>query len=64
MDDAPLQLRIIDQLGRELYSNTFESPSVVAGRQLALPPSSREGVYILMVNQGQRQLRRKVMVKE
>jgi hypothetical protein len=64
MEEAPLQVRIIDQLGRELYSNTFESPSVVAGRQLALPPSSKEGVYILMVNQGQRQLRRKVMVKE
>ena len=64
VEEAPLQVRIVDQLGRELYNNTFESPSVIAGRQLALPPDTKEGVYILMVNQGQRQLRRKVMVKE
>lgn len=64
VEEAPLQVRIVDQLGRELYNNTFESPSVIAGKQLALPPDTKEGVYILMVNQGQRQLRRKVMVKE
>ena len=64
LEEAPLQVRIVDQLGRELYNNTFESPSVITGRQLALPPNSKAGVYILMLNQGQRQLRKKVIVNE
>jgi len=62
--DGPLQVRIIDQLGRELYNNTFESPASVAAQQLTLPGDTRGGVYVLLVNQGNRQLRRRVMVKD
>lgn len=63
-EEGPVQVRIIDGLGRELYNNTFESPALAAGQKLTLPRDSRAGVYVLMVNQGQRQLRRKVVVKE
>ena len=64
MEEVPVQVRIVDQLGRAVYDNTFESPAVVAGQQLRLPANSGGGVYILLVNQGNRQLRRKVMVTE
>jgi hypothetical protein len=62
LEDSPVEVRLVDQLGRELFTETFESPGLASGRQLALPPSAQGGVYILMVNQGQRQLRKKVMV--
>lgn len=62
MEEAPVRVRITDQMGREIFAETFDSPSIVSGRQLALPSASN-GVYILMVNQGQRQLRKKLVVK-
>lgn len=64
MTDAPLQVRIVDQLGRERYNNIFESPSIAAEETLSLPADSKGGVYILMIDQGKTQVRRKVMVQE
>jgi hypothetical protein len=63
MAESPVQVKIVDQMGRELYAQTFETPGLASGQQLALPSSAQGGVYILMVNQGQRQLRKKVVVK-
>lgn len=63
MAEAPVEVKIVDQMGRELYAQTFESPGLASGQQLALPASAQGGVYILMVNQGERQLRKKVVVK-
>ena len=62
--EAPVQVRIVDQLGRELYANTFESPAMTQKEQIGLPATSRGGVYILMVNQGIMQLRKKVVLRE
>ena len=64
MTDAPLQVRIVDQLGRERYNNIFESPTIAAAETLSLPADSKGGVYILMIDQGKTQVRRKVMVQE
>ena len=58
------QVRIVDQLGRERYNNIFESPSIAAEETLSLPADSKGGVYILMIDQGKTQVRRKVMVQE
>jgi hypothetical protein len=63
MAESPVQVKIVDQMGRELYAQTFQTPGLASGQQLALPSSAQGGVYILMVNQGQRQLRKKVVVK-
>lgn len=63
-EDAPVQIRIVDGLGRELYNNTFESPSLAAGQQFTLPKDSRAGMYVVMIHQGNRQIRRKVVVRE
>lgn len=64
LEESPVEVRIVDQLGREMYSNTFDSPSLAAGQRLSLPAASGGGIYILMINQGQRQLRKKMMLKE
>ena len=62
--EGPVQVRIVDQLGRELYNNRFESAGLASEQQISLPRSSQAGVYILMINQGKLQVRRKVMVKD
>ena len=64
VEETPVQVRIIDGLGRELYNNTFENPSLATGTQLTLPKDTRAGVYVLMINQGTLQLRKKVVVNE
>lgn len=62
--DAPVKVRIVDQLGRDLYSNTFNTSALAAGQQLAVPASGQGGIYFLMINQGQRQVRRKVVIQD
>ena len=62
--EAPLQVRIVDQLGRELYSNIFGSPAIAASQTLSLPATAKGGIYFLMINQGNTQLRKKIMVRE
>ena len=64
VEATPVQVRIIDGLGRELYNNTFENPSLATGTQFTLPKDTRAGVYVLMINQGTLQLRKKVVVNE
>lgn len=62
MGEGPVQVRIVDQLGREHYNKVFASPALAASEQLALPGNAAGGMYVLMINQGNLQLRRKVMV--
>ncbi|HET9485928.1 MAG TPA: T9SS type A sorting domain-containing protein [Chryseosolibacter sp.] len=64
MENLPVEVRIVDQLGRELYKNTFDSPSLSNGQQLTLPTPAKGGVYIVMIDQGGRQLRKKVVLKD
>lgn len=62
--ESPVEVRILDPLGRALYSNVFSSADLLRGERLALPASSRGGMYIVMITQGTRQVRRKVLVRE
>lgn len=64
MGEGPVQVRIVDQLGREHYNKVFASPALATSEQLALPTNAAGGMYVLMINQGNLQLRRKVMVEE
>ena len=64
MQEGPVQVRIVDQLGRELFAETFDSPALTQGHELELPATAQGGVYILMVNQGQKQLRKKVVLRD
>ncbi len=60
----PVVVRIVDQLGREVYGREFDHASLARGQPIALPPSVQPGIYILMISQGQRQVRKKVMLRE
>ncbi len=64
LEESPVEVRVIDQVGRELYASTFTSPFQMQEQQLVLPASMKAGVYILMVRQGKTQLRRKMVLKE
>jgi hypothetical protein len=64
VDALPVEVRMVDQVGRELYVNTFDHQAISAGQPLVLPAPAKGGIYILMVSQGQRQLRKKVVLKD
>lgn len=61
--DAPVMVKISDQLGKEVYAITFESAGLAAEQPLLLPASVQGGMYIFLINQGQRQVRKKVMLR-
>jgi hypothetical protein len=61
--NEPVQVKMIDQLGKELFAVTFENAVLAGDQQLALPPSVQGGMYVLLISQGQRQLRKKVVLK-
>lgn len=64
VEEGPVEVRIVDQMGRELYTGIFGSSALGAGQELALPASAKGGVYILLINQGSRQLRRKIVLRD
>jgi hypothetical protein len=60
--DGPVQVRLIDLLGKEQYVGTFEGPEIRNDLKLLLPYLS-DGIYVLSITQGQRQIKQKLMVK-
>jgi hypothetical protein len=62
--DLPVEVKLMDQLGREVYGAVFQSATLRDGQPLSLPPSAKAGVYVLMINQGNTQVRRRVVMKE
>ncbi|HEX8038490.1 MAG TPA: T9SS type A sorting domain-containing protein, partial [Chryseosolibacter sp.] len=60
----PVEVRLVDQLGREVYAAVLAGEALRGDRPLALPASTRGGMYILVVSQGRRQERRRVMLRE
>ena len=64
MEESPVEVCLVDQLGRALYTATFEGPALRVGQPLDLPSPVQGGIYILMINQGPRQLRKKLVLKE
>jgi hypothetical protein len=60
--DAPVEVRLVDQFGVEHYRNAFEA-AVLQGDQRLSIPTLPDGIYILWVNQGNRQLKQKVMIR-
>jgi hypothetical protein len=62
-DDAPVEVRLLDQLGKAHYNVLFEAHELQSEQRLNVP-SLLKGVYILWVNQGRRQIKQRVLIKE
>lgn len=62
--ESPVEVRLVDPLGREVYAGVFTAGALATAQALALPASLNAGLYTLVVTQGMRQARRKVMLKD
>jgi hypothetical protein len=60
--DGPVQVQLIDLLGKEQYNRTFDTQEIQNDLELLLPYLA-DGVYVLSVTQGQRQMKQKLMVQ-
>lgn len=61
--EEPVEIKLVDQYGVEHYRNTFQPETLQPDQRLntsALP----NGIYILWVNQGARQLKQRVMIRD
>lgn len=60
--EGPLDIHLVDPLGRELYREIVENASNIVGLPMAGIPQA--GIYVVIVNQGNRQVRRKIVVQK
>ncbi|MEO5603172.1 MAG: prolyl oligopeptidase family serine peptidase [Cyclobacteriaceae bacterium] len=58
-----VQISLTDQMGKEVFTETFEGAEFGEDKQLTLPASVPGGVYILRIRQGQRLVRTKVVLQ-
>lgn len=63
MTDEPVQVRLVDLLGRELYGTTYEATDLYYEQKLGLPPALPDGIYILWINQGRWNRKERVIIK-
>ena len=61
--DGPVDVRVFDQMGKEHYNRSFDVQELQSDQTLSLP-SLTSGIYILWVNQGRRQLKQKLMIRD
>ncbi len=62
--DAPVEIQMLDLVGKSFYSKTFEADEVRQG--VAIQPANRviPGIYVLVANQGRIIGKEKVIVRE
>ena len=61
--DAPVQIEIIDGLGRIHYNETQDLTDFEDGVEMKLPISLVQGMYIVVIKQGRRQMKKRVLIK-
>jgi hypothetical protein len=60
---APVQVRLIDPVGRSLFEGIFQPDEVSRGISISTPGTIHTGIYVVMVNQGKLRVRQKVVIK-
>ena len=61
--NEPVRVKMIDQLGKEVYATTVEPNELAGDQRLILPATVQGGVYILLIRQGQKEIRQKVVLR-
>jgi hypothetical protein len=60
----PVQIRLMDMVGKHFYSGVFESHQVSEGATIAPRERLVNGMYLIIVNQGSKAVKEKVLVNE
>ena len=60
---APVRVRLLDPVGRNLFDGVFQAEEIARGIMLAPTGTVNTGMYVVMVEQGNARVRQKVIVK-
>lgn len=60
---APVRVRMLDPMGRNLFDETFDPEIVMQGVRLSAAGTMKTGMYVIAVEQGQAVVRKKIIVK-
>lgn len=61
--DAPVNVKLIDMVGRAHYDNTFTREEAAQGAKVQPNAVLINGIYVLMVRQGNKLIKEKIVVK-
>jgi hypothetical protein len=61
--ERPVVVRIVDFSGREVYRSEFRPEEVAAGIQILPSAALYDGLYIMMINQGDEIVRERISIK-
>jgi hypothetical protein len=61
--DIPVQLRVIDQMGKSLYQREHTAREMYEGVNLSFASMPANGIFVVIASQGSRTVRRKIAVK-
>jgi hypothetical protein len=60
---AELRVQIIDQLGRSYFEDKLSNASGQGEAEVSIPGGLKDGVYFLRLTYGERQIVKRVMIK-
>jgi hypothetical protein len=63
-DQYPIDVQFIDAFGKNIYHEQFDGAALTEGSRIKLPASLPEGMYFVVVRQGRRLLRQKVIISQ
>jgi hypothetical protein len=61
--DGPVDVKMVDMMGRPYYRNTFTRDQIRAGAKINPNSSLINGMYVLIVNQGTATVKQKILIK-
>jgi predicted esterase len=62
--NAPIHIGIIDYLGRTVFERSVEAGELQEEFNLSVSPSLTDGIYIVVVNQGRRKLKERLIIRK
>jgi predicted esterase len=63
-DNSPIRVKIFSMNGETVYESTFEANDIIQGTQLVPDRQLRKGIYLVLVNQGEKIIRERIVVEE
>jgi hypothetical protein len=60
----PVKIKLMDMMGKLYYENTLSTEDFPTGMQITPAEQLLNGIYIMVIHQGNKTLKQKVIVKE
>jgi hypothetical protein len=62
--DGPVDVKMVDMMGRPFFRNTFSKEHVEAGAKISPSSALLPGMYVIIVNQGNATSKKKIIVRD